>query len=38
MFANTIILSDEATWITAVLKDIGFAVVAGCVDIHNIAE
>jgi hypothetical protein len=38
MYANAVIPSDEAAWITAVSKDVGFAVVAGCADVHNMAE
>jgi hypothetical protein len=33
MYANAVILSDEAVWVTVVLKDVGFAVVAGCADV-----
>ena len=33
MYANAVILSDEAAWVTAVSKDVGFAVVAGCADV-----
>jgi len=33
MYANAVILSDKAVWVTAVLKDVGFAVIAGCANI-----
>jgi hypothetical protein len=33
MYANAVIPSDEAAWITAISKDVVFAVVAGCADV-----
>lgn len=33
MYTNVIIPRDETAWITAVSKDAGFAIVAGCADV-----